>query len=180
MHPILCPRRGPSGHPPPGALQNALRAQRLKKFKIAPRDWNFQSRLKFSSEPPANPLIFVGNSEGPGLKISIEIDFFNRDWKNYNRDWFFSIFGPLGWGAPGLLKGRLKGYLKGSGGAPTMRSPQRMASEESHLAKLSYIFLKAKNKKSLASPERPVRYHARRNSVRSCSWGFKPDTDTDS
>ena len=45
MHPILCPRRGPSGHPPPGASQN---------------------------------------------------------------------------GVLGLVKGRLKGYLKGSGGAPSM------------------------------------------------------------
>ena len=72
-----------------------LRAQRLKKIKIALRDWNFQSRLKFSSEPPSHPLLFVGNSEGQDwkfqsrLKISSEIEIFNRDW-------IFSIFGPLG------------------------------------------------------------------------------------
>ena len=60
-----------------------LRAQRLKKFKIALRDWNFQSRLKISSEPPSKPLVFfVGNSESQDwnfqsrLKISSEIEFF--------------------------------------------------------------------------------------------------------
>ena len=49
----------------------SLRAQRLKKFKIALRDWNFQSRFYF----------FCGefNSEGLGLKISSEIENFNRD-----------------------------------------------------------------------------------------------------
>ena len=38
-----------------------------------------QAGLKFSSVPPANPLFFVGNSEGPGLKFSIEIEIFDRD-----------------------------------------------------------------------------------------------------
>ena len=50
VHPILCCRRGPSGHPPPGAPQN---------------------------------------------------------------------------GVLNLLKGRLKGYLKGSGGAPSMKVKRR-------------------------------------------------------
>ena len=73
----------------------SLRARRFKKFKIALRDWNFQSLLKCSSEPPNKPLFFVRNSEGrdwkfqSGLKISSEIEIFNRDW-------IFSIFGPLG------------------------------------------------------------------------------------
>ena len=73
-----------------------LVTQRLKKFKIALRDWNFQSRLKISSEPPTKPLFFVANSEGQDwqfqsrLKISSEIEIFNRDWS-------FSIFGPLGY-----------------------------------------------------------------------------------
>ena len=59
-----------------------LRAQRLKKIKIALRDWNFQSRLKFSSEPPTKPLFFVGILKvrdwkfQSRLKFSIEIDFF--------------------------------------------------------------------------------------------------------
>ena len=38
----------------------SLRAQRLKKFKIALRDCNFQSRLKFSSAPPTKPLFLWG------------------------------------------------------------------------------------------------------------------------
>ena len=55
---------------------HTLRAQRLKKFKIALRDWNFQARLNISSSHPPKPLFFfVGNSEGPGLNISSEIDF---------------------------------------------------------------------------------------------------------
>ena len=77
-------------------IQQTLRAQRLKKFKITLRDWKFQSRLKFTSEPPSKPLLFVGNSEGPRLKISCEIEIFNRDWKFQSRMKFFSIFGPLG------------------------------------------------------------------------------------
>ena len=78
-----------------GRFRTSLRAQRLKNFKIALRDWNFQSRLKISSEPPSKPLFSVGNSEGQDwnfqsrLKISSEIEIFNRDW-------FSSIFGPLG------------------------------------------------------------------------------------
>ena len=88
LPPLLNPRKPP------------LRAQRLKKFKIALRDWNFQSRLKISSEPPPNPYLFVGKPEGQDwkfqsrLKISSEIEIFNRDW-------IFSIFGPLG---PGKQK----------------------------------------------------------------------------
>ena len=42
----------------------SLRAQRLKKFKISLQDWDFQARLKISSEPPTKALLFVGNSEG--------------------------------------------------------------------------------------------------------------------
>ena len=88
-----------------GLPQMALRAQRFKKFKIALRDWNFQSRLKISSEPPSKPLLFVGNSQGQDwkfqsrLKISSEIEIFNRDW-------IFSIFGPLG---GGVTNGGLRG-----------------------------------------------------------------------
>ena len=39
------------------------RAQRLKNFKIALWDFNFQARLKISSEPPTKPLFLVGNSK---------------------------------------------------------------------------------------------------------------------
>ena len=38
----------------------ALRAQRVKKIKIALRDWNFQARSKISSEPPTKPLFLRG------------------------------------------------------------------------------------------------------------------------
>ena len=75
-----------------------LRAQRLKNFNIALRDWIFQARLIISSEPP----FFVGNSEGRDwnfqsrFKFSIEIE-------NFKRDWNFSIFGKkeLGSRLPG-------------------------------------------------------------------------------
>ena len=69
-----------------------LRAQRLKKIKIALRDWNFQSRLKISSEPPSKPPFFVGNPGAPGLKFSIEIEIFKRDWNFQSRLIFFNIW----------------------------------------------------------------------------------------
>ena len=55
----------------------SLRAQRLKTFKIALQDWNFQARLKISSEPPTKPHFLWGI-----LKVEIEI--FKRDW-NFKR-----------------------------------------------------------------------------------------------
>ena len=55
--------------------RTSLRAKRLKKFKIALRDWNFQARLKISSEPPTKPRFLVGIQ-----KAKIE---------NFNRDWIF-------------------------------------------------------------------------------------------
>ena len=70
--------------------QETLRAQRLKKFKIALRDWNFQSRLKFSIPPPTKPLFLWGILKvrdwkfQARLKISIEIEIFNRDWFFFN------------------------------------------------------------------------------------------------
>ena len=48
-----------------------LRAQRLKNIKIALRDWNFQARLKMSSEPPAKPLL-CGEFWRLSLKMSID------------------------------------------------------------------------------------------------------------
>ena len=57
---------------------------------------NFQARLKISSAPPTIPLFLWGNSEARDwnfqarLKVSSGIE-------NFNRDWIFSIFGPLGW-----------------------------------------------------------------------------------
>ena len=66
-----------------------LRAQRLKKFKIALRDWNCQSIFKRAA---CQTPIFMGHSEGPGLNISIEIDFFNRDWNFQSRLIFFNLW----------------------------------------------------------------------------------------
>ena len=52
----------------------SLRAQRLKKFKIALWDWNFQARLKVSSEPPTKPRFLWGI-------LQVGIENFKRDWK---------------------------------------------------------------------------------------------------
>ena len=80
-------------------------------FKRPISDWNFQSRLKISSEPHSKAA-FCGELSRSGLRFSIEIEIFNRDWKfqtwieNFkrmdwtfhaiNRDWIFSIAGPFG------------------------------------------------------------------------------------
>ena len=48
-----------------------------------------------SSEPPTKTLLSVGNSESPGLKISIEIEKFKRG-RNFQARLRISIFGPLG------------------------------------------------------------------------------------
>ena len=63
--------------------------EKIQDLEIFKRDWKFQA------SHPLNPFFFVGNSEGRDwnfqsrLKISSEIE-------NFNRDWIFSIFGPLG------------------------------------------------------------------------------------
>ena len=73
-----------------------LRAQRLKIFKITLRDWNFQSRLKFSSEPPSKPLFLWGNSEGRDWKFQSRLNI-SSEIEMFNRDWIFPIsIGPLG------------------------------------------------------------------------------------
>ena len=69
-----------------------LRAQRLKIFKIALRDWKFQARLKISSEPPTKPLFVLGNSEASGLNFSCEIEACKRDWKLQARLNFLNLW----------------------------------------------------------------------------------------
>ena len=78
--------------------KSSLRAQKLKKFKIALQDWNFQARLKISSEPPAKPPFSVGNSEGQHWKFQARLKF-SSEIENFKRDWNVSIFGPSGLGA---------------------------------------------------------------------------------
>ena len=73
-------------------LCRTLRAQRLKKIKIALQDWNFQSRLKISSEPPSKPLFFVGKISSGDWTFSIEIEVFKRDWKFQARLKFFNLW----------------------------------------------------------------------------------------
>ena len=78
----------------------ALRAQRLKNFKIALRDWNFQARSIFSSEPPTKALFFGGGILHckSRLKFSNEIEIFNRDWKTQARLKFFNLWALRWWG----------------------------------------------------------------------------------
>ena len=51
------------------------RTQRLKKYKIALRDWNFQAGVKFSSEPPTKTPILVGIIGGQDLNIHAGLNF---------------------------------------------------------------------------------------------------------
>ena len=83
----------------------------IEVFKRPISDWKFQSRLKISSASE-NKASFCGEILRSGLKFSIEIEFFNRDWKfqawieifkrmdwkfhAINRDWIVSIVGPSG------------------------------------------------------------------------------------
>ena len=66
---------------------------KIEKIQDRPPGLKFSIEMKFSSEPPTKPLIFVGNSEGPGLKTSIEIDFFFfslwalREWPEFPAIW---------------------------------------------------------------------------------------------
>ena len=73
----------------------SLKAQRLKKIKIALWDWNFQARLKISSELLAKPLFLWRNLTGQDWKFQARLKF-SIETENFNRDWFFSILGPLG------------------------------------------------------------------------------------
>ena len=73
--------------PPPPRLAFSENPKGPKIEKIQDR--------QISISTPSKPLFFVGNSEGEDwnfqsrLKFSSEIEIFNRDW-------IFSIFGPLG------------------------------------------------------------------------------------
>ena len=55
----------------------------------------FKARLKISREPPTKPYLFVGSSEGQDWKFQARLKISSRI-ENFNRDWIFSIFGPLG------------------------------------------------------------------------------------
>ena len=70
-----------------------------KNVKIALQDWILNLDWKISSEPPAQTPISYGELRRSGLKFSIEIELFKRDWKNSSEIEFFSILGPLGIGA---------------------------------------------------------------------------------
>ena len=74
----------------------SLRAQRLEKFKI-PSSLKFSSAIENFKRAAAKPLLFCGEFRRSRLKFWSEIE-------NFKRDWFFSIFGPLGLGW-GLGKG---------------------------------------------------------------------------
>ena len=61
----------------------ALRAQRLKKFKILKFSSEIESLKRATHQPP----IFCGNPKGWGLKFSSDIE-------SFKRDWFFQSLGP--------------------------------------------------------------------------------------
>ena len=82
-------------------FRGSQRAQRLKKFKISIRDWNFQAtnlRLKISIEIENFKR---ATQQGPFLWgiIKVGIEIFNRDWKFQSRlkvsslDWKFQAYG---------------------------------------------------------------------------------------
>ena len=88
-----------------GLRHSALTAQSLKKFKIALLDWNFQVRLKISSEPPTKPLFFLG---GGGGILKVKIEFFKRDWKFQARLNFFNLWALRVGTPPGFETPRLE------------------------------------------------------------------------
>ena len=80
---------------------NTQRAQSLKNFKIALRDWKFQARLKrmtFSSEienfkrATHQTPYFCGEFSRSRLNMSSEIEVFKRDWKFQAKTWNFQAF----------------------------------------------------------------------------------------
>ena len=127
------------------------RAQILKNFKIALRDWNFQARLKrmtFSSEienfkrATHQTPIFVGNSEGRDwkiqarLKFSSEIANFKRKLEIFKRSSeidFFQDSGPLG--CPKVLKEESAKSDLVSLGRESQKSLSHRANPVSHRAK---------------------------------------------
>ena len=68
------------------------KGQRLKKFKIAVRDWNFQARLKISIPDTRETPSLCGELWRSRLKISSEIEVFNRDWNFQARLIFFNLW----------------------------------------------------------------------------------------
>ena len=62
--------------------------EKIQDLEIFKRDWKFQARR------PPDP-IFVGNSEDRDWKFQSRLKI-SSGIENFNRDWFFSIFGPLG------------------------------------------------------------------------------------
>ena len=69
-----------------------LRAQRLKKFKILKLSSEIENFRQATHQTP----IFVGNSEGRDWNFQSRLKF-TSEIKNFNRDWNYSIFGPSGW-----------------------------------------------------------------------------------
>ena len=59
----------------------ALGAQLFKMFKISLQDWNFQERMKISSEPPTKALFLWENSDSEGPRIET-----NQSWEAFNTE----------------------------------------------------------------------------------------------
>ena len=70
---------------------------KIEEIQDRPPGLKFSIEIENFKRATTKPLVFVGNSEGPGLKISSEIEIFSIEIENSNRDRFFSIFGPLGY-----------------------------------------------------------------------------------
>ena len=86
------------------AQELSQRAQLLKNFKIALRDWNFSSEIetneifkrdwKFQVSRPPNPY-FCGDFSRSRLKISSEIEVFKRDWTFQAKAWSFHALNAM-------------------------------------------------------------------------------------
>ena len=65
---------------------------KIEKILDCLRDWTFQSRLKVSITDNHQTPIYCGEFWRSGLKISIEIENFKRDWKIQSRLKFFNLW----------------------------------------------------------------------------------------
>ena len=63
--------------------------EKIQDLEIFKQDWNFQARR------PPDPIFFMGYSEGRDWNFQARLKF-SSGIENFNWDWNFSIFGPLG------------------------------------------------------------------------------------
>ena len=70
----------------------SLRGPKIEKIQDRPPGLKFPIEIEIFKRATHQTPIFVGNSEGPGLKLSSGIEIFNRDCKFQSRLIFFNLW----------------------------------------------------------------------------------------